>query len=318
VLSGPPVRPASPALACRGLIKRFDGHHAVDGLDLSVSPGTIFGLLGPNGSGKTTTIRTCLGIYRPDGGSVELLGSSDPLAVRHQVGYLPEERGLYARMKVREQLAFLASLRGLDLCESDRRAGAWLDRVGLADRAQVLTRELSKGMQQKVQFAAAVIHDPALVVLDEPFSGLDPVNTRLLQDLIVEQRDRGTTVVLSTHQMDQVEAMCESICLIDKGRSVLSGALRTIKAENGRNTLALEYSGAAGRLQDVPGVSHCHDTGRQARLQLEAGADTQRVIRTLLDRVEVHSVRLEEPHIEEIYLEKVGARPAGSQPGARP
>ena len=318
MLSGPPVRPASPALACRGLIKRFDGRQAVDQLDLSVSPGTIFGLLGPNGSGKTTTIRTCLGIYRPDGGSVELLGSSDPLAVRHQVGYLPEERGLYARMKVREQLVFLASLRGLDLRESDRRAGAWLDRVGLTDRAQVLTRELSKGMQQKVQFAAAVIHDPALVVLDEPFSGLDPVNTRLLQDLIVEQRDKGTTVVLSTHQMDQVEAMCESICLIDKGRSVLSGALRTIKAENGRNTLALEYSGPAGRLQDVPGVSRCHDTGRQARLQLGAGTDTQRVIRTLLDRVEVHSVRLEEPHIEEIYLEKVGARPAGSQPGARP
>ena len=297
------------ALACRRLVKTFDGRQAVDALDLTVPAGTIFGLLGPNGSGKTTTIRTCLGIYRPDGGSVELLGSRDPLSVRHRVGYLPEERGLYARMKVREQLAFLASIRGLDLRESDRRAGAWLERVGLADRGPVLTRELSKGMQQKVQFAAAVIHDPELVVLDEPFSGLDPVNTRLLQELILEQRDKGTTVLLSTHQMDQVEAMCESICLIDHGRPVLSGQLRAIKAEYGRNTIAVEYAGAPGRLQDIPGVRDSQDTGRQARLMLEAGADSQRVIRTLLDRVEVHAVRIDEPHIQEIYLEKVGARP---------
>ncbi len=300
------------ALACRRLVKTFDGRQAVDALDLTVPAGTIFGLLGPNGSGKTTTIRTCLGIYRPDGGSVELLGSRDPLSVRHRVGYLPEERGLYARMKVREQLAFLASIRGLDLRESDRRAGAWLERVGLADRGPVLTRELSKGMQQKVQFAAAVIHDPELVVLDEPFSGLDPVNTRLLQELILEQRDKGTTVLLSTHQMDQVEAMCESICLIDHGRPVLSGQLRAIKAEYGRNTIAVEYAGAPGRLQDIPGVRDLQDTGRQARLLLEAGADSQRVIRTLLDRVEVHAVRIDEPHIQEIYLEKVGASPSAA------
>jgi ABC-2 type transport system ATP-binding protein len=300
------------ALICRRLVKSFDGRQAVDALDLTVPAGTIFGLLGPNGSGKTTTIRTCLGIYRPDGGSVELLGSRDPLSVRHRVGYLPEERGLYARMKVREQLAFLASIRGLDLRESDRRAGAWLERVGLSDRGPVLTRELSKGMQQKVQFAAAVIHNPDLVVLDEPFSGLDPVNTRLLQELIFEQRDKGTTVLLSTHQMDQVEAMCESICLIDKGRPVLSGRLRAIKAEYGLKTIAVEYAGAPGRLHDIPGVRHSQDTGRQAKLLLEDGADSQRVIRALLDRVEVCSVRIDEPHIQEIYLEKVGASPSAA------
>jgi len=302
----------SQALICRQLVKSFDGLHAVDALDLAVRAGTIFGLLGPNGSGKTTTIRTCLGIYKPDAGSIDLLGSRDPLSVRHRVGYLPEERGLYARMRVREQLAFLASIRGLDLRESDRRAGAWLERVGLADRGPVLTRELSKGMQQKVQFAAAVIHDPELVVLDEPFGGLDPVNTRLLQELVLEQRDKGTTVVLSTHQMEQVEAVCESICLIDRGRAVLSGQLTAIKAEHGRNTIAVEYVGPTGRLQDIPGVQHCQDTGRQARLQLQAGADSQRVMRALLDRVEVRAVKLDEPHIEEIYLEKVGARPSGT------
>ncbi len=295
------------ALSCRGLIKTFGGRRAVDALDLDIYPGAIFGLLGPNGSGKTTTIRTSLGIYRPDGGSVTLLGSRDPLSVRHRVGYLPEERGLYARMKVREQLAFLASIRGLSLAESDRRAGAWLERVGLADRGQVLTRELSKGMQQKVQFAAAVIHDPVLVVLDEPFSGLDPINARLLQDLILEQRDKGTAVILSTHQMDQVEAMCESICLIHNGTAVLRGTLEAIKAEYGRNTLAVDYSGDPGRLTGLPGVRHVDDRGRQARLALEKGADVQALMRAVLDRVVVHGMRLDEPHIEEIYVDKVSA-----------
>jgi ABC-2 type transport system ATP-binding protein len=295
------------ALTCRKLVKTFDGTRALDGLDLTIEPGTIFGLLGPNGSGKTTTIRTSLGIYRPDGGSVEILGSRDPLAVRHRTGYLPEERGLYAKMKLQEQLAFLASIRGLSTAESERRAAAWLARLELAPRAQSLTRELSKGMQQKVQFAAAVIHDPELVVLDEPFSGLDPINSRLLKDLIVEQRARGTTVILSTHRMEEVEAMCESICLIHHGRVVLSGALKEIKARYGRNTIVVEHGGGPGRLHGVPGVQACDDGGREARLRLEPTADPQRVMRTIFDRVEVSSVRLDEPHIEDIYLETVGA-----------
>jgi ABC-2 type transport system ATP-binding protein len=300
----------TPALLCRQLVKTFDGTRALDGLDLGVDAGTIFGLLGPNGSGKTTTIRTVLGIYKPDGGSVEVLGASDPLTVRRRTGYLPEERGLYARMKLQEQLAFLASIRGLSIAESERRSAAWLDRVGLADRAQSLTRELSKGNQQKVQFAAAVIHDPDLVVLDEPFSGLDPVNSRLLKDLILEQRAKGTTVVLSTHRMEEVEAMCESICLIHHGRAVLSGRLRDIKARHGRNTIAVEYSGEPGRLKQIPGVQTCDDGGREARLRLEPGADTKGVMRAVLDRVDVSSMRLDEPRIEDIYLETISASEA--------
>lgn len=296
----------SVALRCQALVKRFADKTAVDHLDLTVPTGAIFGLLGPNGSGKTSIIRTALGIYVPDDGSVELLGSRDPMAVRHRVGYLPEERGLYAKMKVVEQLAFLASIRGLDRKDATRRAGAWLERVGLAANAQSLTGELSKGMQQKVQFASAVIHDPDLVVLDEPFTGLDPVNSRLLKELILEQRDRGATVVLSTHRMEQVEALCESICLIHHGRPVLSGVLADIKAGYGRNTIALEYRGAAGTLAGVPGVRRCEDTGQEARLELEPDTDAQVVIRALLDRVEVQAVKLDHPHIEEIYLEKVG------------
>jgi ABC-2 type transport system ATP-binding protein len=299
------------ALACRDLVKTFDGTRALDGLSVGVEAGTIFGLLGPNGSGKTTTIRTALGIYKPDGGSIELLGSRDPLTVRRRTGYLPEERGLYARMKVLEQLAFLASIRDLSIAESERRARAWLERVGLAPRADSLTRELSKGNQQKVQFAAAVIHDPQLVVLDEPFSGLDPVNSRMLKDLILEQRAKGTTVVLSTHRMEEVEAMCESICLIHHGRAVLAGSLREIKARYGRNTIVVEHDGGAGRLQQIPGVQACDESGREARLRLEPGESPQKIMRSVLDRVDVSAMRLDEPHIEDIYLETI----AGS--GAR-
>jgi len=301
------------ALTCRSLVKTFNNTRALDGLDLTVEPGTIFGLLGPNGSGKTTTIRTSLGIYRPDGGSVEILGSRDPLAVRRRTGYLPEERGLYPKMKLGEQLAFLASIRGLSAAESGRRAASWLERLELAPRSQSLTRELSKGMQQKVQFAAAVIHEPELVVLDEPFSGLDPINSRLLKDLIVEQRARGTTVILSTHRMEEVEAMCESICLIHHGRVVLSGPLKDIKARFGRNTIVVEHGGGPGLLHGIPGVQACDDGGREARLRLEPTAHPQRVMRAVLERVEVSSIRLDEPHIEDIYLETIGTSKMSSE-----
>ena len=301
---------ANAALRCEDLVKRFAGTTAVRSLNLNVSAGAIFGLLGPNGSGKTTTIRTSLGIYVPDGGSVELLGSRDPLAVRHRVGYLPEERGLYAKMKVAEQLTFLAAIRGLDEAEAGRRAHAWLDRVGLAANARSETGELSKGMQQKVQFAAAVIHDPDLIVLDEPFTGLDPINSHLLQDLILEQRERGATVILSTHRMEQVEALCESICLIHEGRPVLDGVLADIRAGYGRNTVVVEYEGGGGPLTDLPGVRRGEDTGQEARLELEPGADPQAVIRAVVNRVAIGAVRLEQPSLEDIYLERVGASPS--------
>ncbi|MFQ5741608.1 MAG: ABC transporter ATP-binding protein, partial [Acidobacteriota bacterium] len=249
-----------------------------------------------------------LGIYPPDSGWVELLGGRNPLEVRYRVGYLPEERGLYAKMKVREQLAFLGAIRGLNPSEADRRAGQWLQRMGLSGREQSSTNELSKGMQQKVQFASAVLHDPEVVVLDEPFTGLDPVNTRLLKDLILEQSQAGTTVILSTHRMEQVEAMCDSICLIHRGETVLAGQLAEIKTSYGKSTALVEYEGAPGVLKDLPGVREVNDSGREARLRLEKDADSQALLRALLDRAQVRSFRLEEPHIEDIYIEKVGAR----------
>jgi ABC-2 type transport system ATP-binding protein len=295
------------ALAISDLVKEFDGVTAVSHLSLDVPTGGIFGLLGPNGSGKTTTIRTSLGIYLPDGGSVSLLGASDPRAVRNRVGYLPEERGLYPKMKLQEQLAFLGSIRGLSPSEANRRAGEWLERLGLGDRADAQTNDLSKGMQQKVQFAAAVIHEPDIVILDEPFSGLDPVNTRLLKELIIEQRDRGCTVVLSSHRMEQVEQMCDAIALIHRGELVLHGTLKEVKARYGKGTLAVEYVGNASDLSGLPGVRHVSDSGRSARLQLEPGADPQTIVRALLDRVRLDSFRNEEPSVEDIFLEMVGA-----------
>ncbi len=306
------------ALRCRGLTKRFGDKTAVDGLDLEVRSQQVFGLLGPNGSGKTTTIRMSLGIYARDAGEIETLGSADPLEVRDRLGYLPEDRGLYPKMKVAEQLAFLGTLRGLSLRDARQRAAQWLDRLGLSERATSETNELSKGMQQKIQFAAAVLHDPELVVLDEPFTGLDPINTRLLKELILEQRDRGATVILSTHRMDQVEQMCESICLIHEGRSVLSGTLSEIKASYGESTVNLEYDGPAGALSNLAGVREVRDSGRTASLLLDDGDASQDVLRQLVDRVKVRSFELAEPSVEDIFLDKVGYVAPADADGAAP
>lgn len=292
-------------LQCHDLVKQFKDTRAVDGLDMKVQRGLIFGLLGPNGSGKTTTIRMSLGVFPPDSGYVQLLGSRDPLSVRTRVGYLPEERGLYAKMKVGEQLAFLGTIRGLKPSEASRRAAKWLERLDLGDRQNSLTNELSKGNQQKVQFASAIIHEPELIVLDEPSSGLDPVNARLLNDLILDQKQRGVTVILSTHRMEEVEAMCDAICLIHHGQPVLSGRLSEIKAAYGKSSAILEYDGSPGSLEDLPGVMGVRDTGRSAHLRLDPTADSQALLRALLERVEIRSFRLEEPHIEDIFFEKV-------------
>ena len=302
------------ALRCHELVKQFKDTRAVDGLNLEVPSGVIFGLLGPNGSGKTTTIRMSLGVFPPDGGYVEILGTQDPLSVRSRVGYLPEERGLYAKMKVIEQLAFLGTIRGLSPHESTRRASDWLDRLGLGERKNSLTNELSKGNQQKVQFVSAILHAPDLIVLDEPSSGLDPVNARLLNDLILEQKKRGATIVLSTHRMEEVEAMCDAICLIHQGKPVLSGRLSEIKAAYGKSSATVEYDGNPGSFEGLPGVAEFRDTGRSAHLRLLPTADSQTLLRALVDRVQIRSFRLEEPHIEDIFFEKVGHAPSTPAP----
>jgi ABC-2 type transport system ATP-binding protein len=231
--------------------KRFQEHVAVRDLNLQVPQGVVYGLLGPNGAGKTTTIRMILNVIAPDAGTISVFGRPHlEYGVTDRIGYLPEERGLYKKMQVRRVLRFLGELKGLSGRDADRRAGEWLERLGLKTRekdwGQAKIDELSRGMQQKVQFIAALLHDPDLVILDEPFSGLDPINAQALKDTVVELKRRGKTVIFSTHVMETAERMCDAVCIIARGRKVLDGAVAQVKAEHGTRNVALVLQDGAG------------------------------------------------------------------------
>ncbi|MSR35307.1 MAG: ATP-binding cassette domain-containing protein [Gemmatimonadetes bacterium] len=243
----------SHAILVSAVTKRFGGHVAVDGLDLDVPTGCIYGLLGPNGSGKTTTIRMIMGILLPDQGSVSLLGL-DPEEARRRVGYLPEERGLYKKMKVIDVLTFLAEIRGIARATGRARAYAWLERMELGAWSHRRVEDLSRGMQQKVQFIGTVLHEPDLLILDEPFSGLDPINQDVLEAIVLEFRAQGATILFSTHLMDQAERMCERVCLISRGRRVLEGDLAEIKhREQSRlHDIFVRHVGGAQRVASAP------------------------------------------------------------------
>lgn len=286
--------------------KRFDSVVAVDNLSLRVEQGAVFGLLGPNGAGKTTSLRMILHILAPDEGTIQVLGQAASGRTQDLIGYLPEERGLYARMKVREVLVFLAALKGLSEVEALKRVRQWLERLELAAWAEKKINDLSKGMQQKAQFIAAVIHQPPLLILDEPFSGLDPVNATLIKDIMLELRAQGSTIILSTHRMEQVEMMCDAICLISRGRSVLAGDLRAIKQSYGKNTLRIEYSGDDNFL-DLPHlVEKLNHFGAVAEAKLRPGADPQEILKAAVARgVRLSRFELVEPPLHDIFIEKV-------------
>jgi ABC-2 type transport system ATP-binding protein len=294
------------AVAVEGVTKRFDSLTAVDKISLHIRQGSFFGLLGPNGAGKTTTLRMILRILVPDEGSIRILGQPLGESMQDRLGYLPEERGLYPRMTVRAVLVFLGALKGLDEAEAGRRAAQWLERLELADWADRKINELSKGMQQKVQFIAAVLHDPPVLVLDEPFMGLDPVNAAAIKDHMIDLRDRGTTIVLSTHRMEQVEAMCDSICLINKGRQVLGGDLREIKRAYGRNTLRIEYAGSRDSFDLGRFASSVNRFGSMVEAKLNANVDPGEVLKALVEQ-QIPIVRFEliEPPLADIFVEKV-------------
>lgn len=273
------------ALSYKGVSKTFGEVRAVKPLDLDIPEGSIFGLLGPNGAGKSTLIRMTLGILLPDSGELRAFGGTRSLAERGLFGYLPEERGLYPKMKVGDLLRFFASLRGLSGAEATRRVKEGLERVGLAEWEKKKVEELSKGMQQKVQILVALIHKPRVAILDEPFSGLDPVNVDLFKEIVRETVAAGTTVVLSTHQMELVEALCESIALINKGEVVLKGEVDAIRREYGRGEVRVEFAGEPptnGALDDL--VQETHLEERQARYHLKPGVAAREVLRRLLDK----------------------------------
>jgi len=288
--------------------KVYDQFVAVDDLSFAIPSGQIFGLLGPNGAGKTSTIRMMLGITIPDAGEVRFFGEPFRRSLLHRVGYLPEERGLYRKMKVRDHLIFLAELTGLARAEAAKRAQQWCERMEIAGWMEKKVEELSKGMQQKIQFVATILHDPEFIVMDEPFAGLDPVNAKLLLEVLLELKQKGKTILFSTHRMDTVERLCDSICLINRGQAVLSGDLKQIKGRYGRNSvqIACDDDAALSLLKQSPLVKSVNDFGNYAEVALAPGADAQQLLRDVAAKARISKFELVEPSLEEIFIDVVG------------
>ena len=286
------------------LAKRFGDTQAVADVSFAVEPGEIFGLLGPNGAGKTTTIRMMLDIFKPDAGTVRVFGGELDLAKKRRIGYMPEDRGLYKDLKLEPTLVYLATLKGMDEKAARAQLGDWLERFDLAEHCQKKVQELSKGMQQKAQIIATLLHEPDLIVIDEPFSGLDPVSTRLVKHILDEQREVGKSILMSTHQMYQVEALCDRIVLIDDGRTVLYGAVDEIKRNFAGNAIVIE---GQGDLSGIPGVLETRRDNGSWHLALEIGADPQAVFRTLASRegVKIERFELAEPSLDDIFVNVV-------------
>ena len=298
--------------------KRYAEHVAVNNLSLRVPRGAVYGLLGPNGAGKTTTIRMILNIIAPDSGSIRILGraASDPSLTDH-IGYLPEERGLYRKMQVRRVLRFLAELKGMKRDDADRKIDEWLVRLDLktADKDWGLAKidELSRGMQQKVQFIGTLLHDPDLVILDEPFSGLDPINAQALKDTMVELKQRGKTIIFSTHLMDNAERMCDSVRIIARGEKVLDGPIADIKTGHGARNIALGLNGdpttAIGAiLNDKSLVERVDDSNRYFEIELSKTGDAQSLLQRLVSAgAQINRFEIVHPSLHQIFLERVGA-----------
>jgi ABC-2 type transport system ATP-binding protein len=296
---------AMPVLELERVCKAYDGHLAVDDFSLIIEDGQIFGLLGPNGAGKTTAIRMMVGIILPDAGAVRMFG--EPFTRRHlrRVGYLPEERGLYRRIKVVDHLLFLGELNGMSRATALAAAQQWAERLEMSAWLERKVEELSKGMQQKVQFMATILHHPRFVIMDEPFAGLDPHSSALLMEILIELRRNGHTILFSTHRMDQVERVCDAICLIDNGRTVLHGELGAIKARFGKRNVQIAYDGDAGFLDHNPLVASRNDYGNYVEVRLAPGADAQELLREAAACARITRFELMEPSLEQIFLEVV-------------
>ena len=296
-----------PVVELAGVTKAYESKVAVKNLSLSIEAGQMFGLLGPNGAGKTSSIRMMMGITMPDSGSVSLFGQRFERKSLERVGYLPEERGLYKKMKVLDQLIFFGQLHGLSPEESRKRAVRWSERLEIADALQKKTEELSKGMQQKIQFIATILHDPGLIVMDEPFSGLDPVNAQLLERTLLEMKAQGKAILFSTHRMDQVEKLCDTICLVHKGEAVLSGKMRDIKSKYERNRVIVEFDGDASFLQSSE-VLEVKNFSGHAEMKLKPHGDSQKLLREAAAAATIYRFELIEPSLEDIFIQTVGGK----------
>ncbi|MFB0564300.1 MAG: ABC transporter ATP-binding protein [Candidatus Aminicenantaceae bacterium] len=296
------------ALEIEYISKRFDSFYAVRKLTFSIPEGTIYGLLGPNGAGKTTTIRMIMNIIIPDEGKIRVLNQKMDEAMKKRIGYLPEDRGLYPKMKVGELLIFLASIKGLKSDKAKKEINSWLKRLDLQDWRDKKVEELSRGMQQKLQFIVTVVHEPELIILDEPFAGLDPVNTKLLKDIMLDMKEKGRTIIFSTHRMEQVEMICDNICLINKAERVLEGNLSQIKKQYGKNTVLLEYEGESDFIKEFPEIDNIDDYGKFMEIKLKEEADPQHLLSKLVGKIQISRYEVREPTLNAIFIEKVGAK----------
>jgi len=298
---------AEVTLRVESATKRFGEFTAVEDLSFEVRAGRVFGFLGPNGAGKTTTIRMIVGITAPDQGSIQLFGETGTQHLQDHIGYLPEERGLYKKMKIVDQLRYFAALKDVPRSEADKRIDFWLGRMGLSDWKLKRTTDLSKGMQQKVQFISTVLHDPDLLILDEPFSGLDPVNVEFMIDVLSEFRTKEKTIIFSTHLMETAERLCSDILLINKGRKVIGGSLRQIKEAYGKNTIALRSDGGDAALMDSTLVSKIIEHSDEREVQLADGADAQTLLRKLMDAgAVITKFEQVEPSLNDIFVQQIG------------
>jgi ABC-2 type transport system ATP-binding protein len=292
-------------LELKEVSKSYDDFKAVDRISMSIPQGSVFGLLGPNGAGKTSSIRMMIGITVPDSGEVRTFGEAFRREHLQRIGYLPEERGLYKRMKVGELLIFFAELKGVSPSEAKKRSQYWLERLDLSRWTSSKVEELSKGMQQKVQFIAAVLHEPEFMILDEPFSGLDPENAMELKNILLEMKKAGRTILFSTHRMDTVEKLCDSICLVNQGRTVLQGDLKQIKASYGRSSIQMEYEGQVDFLTDSSLVQSSNNYGNYVELKMQPGVDSQKLLARAMQSAQINRFELVEPSLEQIFIDIV-------------
>lgn len=295
------------SLKLEQVTKRFGKFTAVNELSLEIPEKEMFGFLGANGAGKTTTFRMVLGLLEPSGGKITWDGKLINYSTSHLVGYLPEERGLYPKLKVRDQIVYLARLRGMQKNEAKLELTSWLERFKIPEYENKKVEELSKGNQQKIQFIAAVIHKPKLLILDEPFSGLDPVNVEMLKDAVLSLKERGTTIVFSSHQMHHVEEMCENLCIMHKGSPVVHGSLKEIKRAFGKKNLVIHADLPLDFLKNQAGVLKARSTMEGVHLQIEGEYVAERILKDIVNKGFIRKFELEEPSLNDIFIEKVGA-----------
>ena len=293
------------AIELTGVSKAFGKFRAVDNLSLEVPKGSMFGLLGPNGAGKTTTIRMIMNITAPDSGQIRILGHPMDRATQNRIGYLPEERGLYRKMKVIDHLYFLAAIREVPRETAKERIGVWLDKMELRPWLNKKVDELSKGMQQKIQFIATIVHEPDILILDEPFSGLDPINVALMRDYFLEFRAKGKTIIFCTHVLEQAEKLCDEICLMARSKKILEGTIKDLKRRNSEGLLRLSVNASLADVRVLPGVATAKQVDGSFVVGLSPGVDPREFLKGALDRYAVEAFSRKEPDLEEIYIDAV-------------